>query len=551
MKTNVLYYGDNLDILRRYIPDESVDLIYLDPPFNSNAAYSVIFKDESGRGSDAQITAFDDTWHWGPDAERQYLYLTNNAYNGGKVPGTVSAIVGAFHAGIKPSPMLAYLVEMAVRLVELHRVLRPTGSLYLHCDPTASHYLKLVLDAVFGPTQFRSEVTWRRTNIHNDAKVWSPIADILLYYVKDARSHFTWNRLRTSYDPAYLASKYRYKEPDGRVFRLSDMRSPHPRPNLMYEWKGYKPHPNGWAYSKETMQRLDDEGRIWYPNDFTKRPYLKRYLDKMPGAVLANIWTDIDPINSMAKERLGYPTQKPVALLERVIEASSKPGDIVLDPFCGCGTALIAAQKLGRRWTGIDITYLAIAVMKARLKDSFAELDEVEVVNRPTEVAGARAMVADGSLEHRYQFQWWVLDLVGATPVGDFKKKGADKGRDGMISFSGAGGKAETCIVSVKSGGVGSAVIDELKGAMERHGAAMGLLVTLEEPSKPMVQNATEAGFHHSDVSGRDYPRVQIMTIRELLEEGKKPSMPLLVLPTYQQAPKVLKAAEQAEMFGG
>jgi hypothetical protein len=272
----------------------------------------------------------------------------------------------------------------------------------------------------------------------------------------------------------------------------------------------------------------------------------------MPGVPLQDVWTDIRPIHNLSAERLHYPTQKPLLLLERILSASSNPGDVVLDPFCGCGTATVAAQKLGRRWIGIDITYLAIAVMRQRLRDSFPELGEIEVVNRPTEVAGARAMLADGSLEHRYQFQWWALDLVGATPQGSIQKKGADKGVDGLVTFTGAGGKLETCIVSVKSGGVGSAMIDELKGAMEGHGAAMGLFLTLEEPTAPMKAAAAQAGYYHSELSGKDYPRVQILTIRELLDEGRKPQLPLLVLPTYQRAERVQsKAAEQAEMFGG
>ena len=570
MKSNVLYYGDNLDILRRYIPDESVDLVYLDPPFNSNASYSVIFKDESGRGSDAQMTAFDDTWHWGPDAERVYLYLTNSAYHGGRVPATLSALVGAFHEGIRPSPMLAYLVEMAVRLVELRRVLRSTGSLYLHCDPTASHYLKLVLDAIFGPENFRNEVIWKRTGAHNSAFRFGALHDVILYFAKSPAA--TFQRTRTAYSEHYVESHFRYTDERGRyrpvaltgqgIVRTGDSGKP---------WRGYDPtsvgrhwQPASYVYAKyravtgedlaqypllERFDRLDAVGLI-YRAGGTGVPNYRFYLDDAPGVPLQDVWTDIPPVNSQARDRLGWPTQKPVALLERIIEASSEPGDMILDPFCGCGTALIAAQKLGRKWVGIDITYLAIAVMRQRLRDSFPDLLEVEVVNRPTEVNGARAMVADGSLEHRYQFQWWALDLVGATPRGGEEKKGADKGVDGVITFTGAGNKLETCIVSVKSGGVNSETVQALKGAMQTHGAALGLLVTLEEPSAPMKREATEAGYYHSEVSGRDYPRVQIITIRELLDEGRKPNLPLLILPAYQKAEQVKKVAEQAEMFG-
>jgi DNA modification methylase len=555
VKTNVLYYGDNLDILRHeptYVPPESVDLIYLDPPFNSNAAYSVIFKDESGRGSDAQMMAFDDTWHWGPDAERHYIYLTNSAYHQGRVPAPVSALIGAFHAGIKPSPMLAYLVEMAVRLVELHRVLKPTGSLYLHCDPTASHYLKLLLDSIFGPANFINEIVWKRSTAHSDraqgSKHFGRLHDVLLLYAKSP--DYCWNQSYEGQDNDYVDSHYSHVDPDGRRYRLDNLTGPGgaAKGNPAYEVMGVTRY---WRYSRERMQSLIDAGRVVQTKPGTV-PQYKRYLDESPGRPVQDIWDDLPAINSQAKERLGYPTQKPLALLERIISTSSNPGDVVLDPFCGCGTATVAAQKLGRQWIGIDITYLAIAVMRQRLRDSFPELGEIEVVNRPTEVAGARAMLADGSLEHRYQFQWWALDLVGATPQGSIQKKGADKGVDGLITFTGAGGKLETCIVSVKSGGVGSAMIDELKGAMEGHGAAMGLFLTLEEPTAPMKAAAAQAGYYHSELSGKDYPRVQILTIRELLDEGRKPQLPLLILPTYQRAERVqAKAAEQAEMFGG
>ena len=551
MQTNVLYYGDNLDILRRYIPDESVDLVYLDPPFNSNRDYNVIFKDESGRKSDAQLLAFEDTWHWGPDAEGQYAYLTNTARNQGRVPSTVSTIAAALRSGIGENQMMAYLVEMAVRLVELHRVLKPTGSLYLHCDPTASHYLRVLLDAVFDPLNFRSEVTWQRTNVHSDSKEWSAVSDRLLYYVKDARKSYTWNPPYLPHSDEHIRSKYGSHDPDGRAYTLSDMTSQNPRPNMMYEWKGHASPAMGWRYERATMERLDAEGRIWYPDSKDKRPRLKRYLDEMPGTLATNVWTDIDPINSQAKERLGYPTQKPLALLERVFAASSNPGDVVLDPFCGCGTALVAAQKLDRRWIGIDVTYLSIAVMRARLKDSFG-LADVEVIGQPTEVEGARAMLVGTGLEGQYQFQWWALDLVGAQPIGGTQKKGADRGIDGVISFStGPRGEVGRALVSVKSGGVNSSQVRDLKGVLDREKAEIGLFVTLEEPSAPMHLEATTAGVYHSDLSGRDYPRIQILTIRELLEEHRRPDLPVLVLPAYQQAERVeRKAAEQGELFG-
>jgi site-specific DNA-methyltransferase (adenine-specific) len=545
MNTNVLYYGDNLDILRHdppYIPPESVDLIYLDPPFNSNAAYNVIFRDESGQRSDAQITAFDDTWHWGPEAERHYLYLTNSAYHGGRVPSTVSSLIGAFHEGLTPSPMLAYIVEMAARLVELHRALKPTGSLYLHCDPTASHHLKLVLDSIFGPTRFLNEVVWKRTSSHNDSVRFGRVHDVLLVYGKSDKPKF--NVLRTPLVPSYVEKVYRLVDENGRRYRLDNISAPGGR-GPVYEWGGIT---QPWRYTKENMERLHREGRIkTYPDGRAMINAYVRYLDESEGQPVQDWWDDIGVIAAPAKERLGYPTQKPLALLERIIEASSDPGDVVLDPFCGCGTAVVAAQKLGRQWIGIDITYLAIAVMQARIRDSFGI--EVPIEGSPTEVEGARKL-AQQLPNGREQFELWALTLVGAMPLGGTQKKGADKGVDGVITFTGAGGKLETCIVSVKSGHVARGQVAELKGDIGAQGAAMGLFVTLEQPTAPMRLEATEAGFYRSDLSGRDYPAVQIITIRELLEEGRKPDLPLLVLPAYQRAERVKRAAEQGELFG-
>jgi adenine specific DNA methylase Mod len=216
--------------------------------------------------------------------------------------------------------MMAYLVMMTPRLMELHRVIKPTGSIYLHCDPTAGHYLKIIMDTIFGTENFRNEIVWKRTNVHSDAKRWSPVNDSILYYAKSNR--FVWNPQHLPHSETHIASKYRLVDERGRRYTLSDMTSPNPRPNMMYEWKGFPSPQMGWRYSKETMAKLDAEGRIWYPDDRSRRPRLKRFLDEMPGTVVTSNWTDIDPINSQAAERLGYPTQKPVTLLKRIIPRS-------------------------------------------------------------------------------------------------------------------------------------------------------------------------------------------------------------------------------------
>ncbi len=540
---NTLFYGDNLDILREYVPDESVDLIYLDPPFNSSRSYNVLFRDESGAEADAQITAFEDTWHWGADAERTFHEIVQNA------PANVATMLGALRDFVGANQMMAYLVMMTARLIELHRVLKPTGSLYLHCDPTASHYLKIVLDTIFGFENFRNEIIWQRTNVHSDSKTWSADGDTILFFSKS--DEFTWNPIYLPHSEEHIESKYKNVDADGRRYTLSDMTSPNPRPNMMYEWKGFQYPPNGWRYSKETMAKLDTEGRIWYPEDKTKRPRLKRYLDEMQGTLVTTVWTDINPINSQAQERLGYPTQKPIALLERILQASSNEGDVVLDPFCGCGTAVAAAQKLNRQWLGIDVTHLSITLMKYRLKDSFGlvEKQDYAVVGEPEDVQSARQLARDD----RYQFQWWALSLVQAKPLGNESgskegRKGADKGIDGVINFVNEKNKLDRVLVQVKSGHVKSGDIRDLRGALEREEAAIGVFLTLEEPSRDMTTEAVSAGYYHSPLWQKDYPRVQILTVEDLLN-GKSIDMPPSTYGTFKQAGRIKKSdGKQGEL---
>ncbi len=533
VNTNVLYYGDNLDILRRYISDESVDLIYLDPPFNSNRDYNVIFKDESGRKSDAQLLAFEDTWHWGPSAEATYAYLTETARHQGRVPDTVSTIMAALRTGIGENQVMAYLVEMAVRLVELRRVLKSTGSLYLHCDPTTSHYLKVLMDGVFGPQNFLSEIAWKRTGTHSSANRWGPVHDVLFMYARTVGQH-RWNRPYVPLTKEYRDAHYSQADSHGRHYTHGELTAPGVRHGRSGEpWRGFDVAAIGrhWITTVDRLDALASEGRVYFPRDRAKWPRLVRYEDEGKGRAVGDFWDDIPPINMRARERLGYPTQKPEPLLERAIQASSNPGDLVLDPFCGCGTALVAAQTLERRWIGIDITYLAIAVMRARLKDTFG-LADVEIIGQPTEVEGARQLAQ--SPEGRYQFQWWALGLIDAQPVGGVEKKGADRGIDGRITFTGQDKKLESVLVSVKSGHVNSGQVRDLKGTVEREKAAMGIFVTLDEPTREMSLEATTAGIYR--VWERDYPKIQILSIRDLLERGRKPSLPPLVLPTFQRA---------------
>ena len=518
--TNTLYYGDNLDILRQHVGDESVDLVYLDPPFNSNASYNVLFKERSGEESPAQIKAFTDTWEWTQESERTY---EQEIILNPETPPNVKEMITAFRQFIGSNAMMAYLVMMTPRLVELRRVLKPTGSIYLHCDPTASHYLKLLMDTVFGKERFRNEIQWRRYGAHNDvgqgSRHFGRVHDILLLYAKGKEP--TWNQVFTPLDPQYVASTYRYVEPEtGKRFTTTPLTGPGgaAKGNPVFEWNG---HTRAWRYSKETMERLESEGRLYYSRTGYARQ--KRYLDESRGVPAQDVWDDIRSLSGGHKERLGYQTQKPQALLERIIEASSNEGDVVLDPFCGCGTAVAAAEKLKRRWVGIDVTHLAVALMKNRLKTAFDIVPgrDYEVVGEPADAGGARTLAE----QDRYQFQFWAMSLLEAFPreqslprTGYGGKKGADRGIDGVVYFiDGPRRSTQKAIVQVKSGRVSSPLIRDLKGTVEREKAALGLFITLEEPTRDMRTEAVSAGFYRSEVWQRDFPRLQIRTVGELL----------------------------------
>ena len=533
---NSLYYGDNLDILREHVPDESVDLVYLDPPFNSNASYNVLFREQSGEESPAQIRAFTDTWAWTQESQRTF---ENEIILNPSTPENVKEMVKAFRQFIGSNAMMAYLVMMAPRLVELRRVLKPTGSIYLHCDPTASHYLKLLMDAVFGKENFRNEIMWRRYGAHNDVGQGSTrfgrVHDIIFLYGKT--DSVTWNQEFTALDENYVKSTYRYVDEDtARRFRTTPLTGPGgaEKGNPVYEWNG---HVRAWRYSLETMKQLDAEGRIHYSR--TGYPSRKTYLEDSRGVPVQDMWADIHSLSGSNTERLGYPTQKPLALLERIIQASSNEGDVVLDPFCGCGTAIAAAQKLNRQWIGIDITHLAVALMKNRLKTAFNILpgQDYQVVGEPVDVGGARAL----AVQDRFQFEFWAMSLLEAFPREQSKKKGADLGIDGVVYFiDGPRRTVNKAVVQVKSGRVSSPLIRDLVGTVEREKAAMGLFITLEEPTNAMRTEAVSAGFYHSDLWQTDYPKIQIRTVGELLE-GRAFEIPRSPQ-TYQPAQRVQRA---------
>ncbi|HAD82872.1 MAG: DNA methylase [Candidatus Edwardsbacteria bacterium RIFOXYD12_FULL_50_11] len=541
---NRLYYGDNLDILQRHIADESVDLVYLDPPFNSNANYNVLFKEKDGSQAASQIRAFEDTWSWDQEDESVFAEMVTK---GGKVADCLQA----FRTFMGPCDMLAYLVMMAPRLVELRRVMKSTASIYLHCDPSASHYLKMLLDAVFGPEKFLNEIIWKRTSAHSGSKRWGPVHDVILYYSKD--KDVLWNTIYQDYTEEYLENFYNHTDEKGR-YRLGDLTGAGTRTGDSGKpWRGVNPTeigrhwgvPNkvieimlgkkGLALSvQEKLDVLDKEGLIYWPPK-GKTPAFKRYLNENAGVPIVDVITDINPIGAQATERLGYPTQKPESLLERIILASSNEGDIVLDPFCGCGTTIAAAQKLGRIWIGIDITHMAITLMKKRLLDTFGGEAKFKVLGEPTSLPDAAALAESD----QYQFQWWALGLVDARPVE--QKKGADKGIDGKIVFQGdAPGVFENVVISVKAGHLNANHIRDLRGVVEREKSAIGVLIAMEEFTKPMQTEAATAGFYESATWGKKYPKIQLLTIEELLA-GKKIEMPPIkqVEATFKKAGKV------------
>ena len=520
---NTLFYGDNLHILREHIADETVDLVYLDPPFNSNATYNVLFKSPTGEQSAAQMEAFGDTWHWDISAESAFDEVVQSGNS------DAANLIIALRQFLGENDMMAYLAMMAVRLIELHRVLKPTGSLYLHCDPTASHYLKLLLDAIFAVGNFSNELIWKRTSSKSDhtqgAKHFPKVHDSILLYHKTPAAIYLPAFL--AHGDEYINSKYPHSDDDGRRFGLWDMTGPGgaAKGNPSYEVMGVTRY---WRYSRVRMDAMIADGRV-IQNKPGSVPREKRYLDNSSGAAAGDVWTDIPPINSQAQERLGYPTQKPLALLERIISASSNEGDLVLDPFCGCGTTVHAAQKLNRRWIGIDVTHLAIGLITRRLTEAFP-MASFDVQGTPKDIGAAQAL----SDADKHQFQLWALSLLDNAQPYKGGKKGADKGVDGYVYFKPDGKVTEKAIVSVKGGAhVSDTMVKDLITTVEHEGAKMGLFLTLAPSTAPMRSRAAAAGFYETEY--KKYPRIQILTIEELLA-GKRPEMPWLDPSAFKKA---------------
>ena len=538
---NRLYYGDNLDVLRRHIEDESVDLVYLDPPFNSNASYNVLFAERDGTQAASQIKAFEDTWRWDESAARTFEEIVEGG-------GRVSQAMQAFRTFLGDTDMLAYLAMMAPRLVELRRVLKPTGSIYLHCDPTASHYLKMLLDSVFGSENFRNEIIWKRTSARSDSHRWNQIHDSILFYTKSA--DYLWNAQFTKYSEEYKSDFYgAIDEQTGEPYMSDNMTAAGIRHGESGKpWRGVDPTAKGrhWALPVRLVDKLgligtvqarlnglDAAGYVLWPRKTGGIPRYKRFLKDMPGLAIQSVVTDIPPLSAQSAERLGYPTQKPEALLERIITASSNEGAVVLDPFCGCGTSIAAAQRLNRRWIGIDVTSLAISLIRHRLADTFGfgKTAEYEAIGEPVSLPDAMKLAADDPT----QFQWWALGLLGARPVE--QKKGADKGIDGRIYFhEGDNRQTKQIVFSVKAGKLHATHVRDLRGVVDREKAAIGVLIAMDEPTKPMRTEAASAGFYTSPWG--KHQKLQILTIEDLLTGKTLDRPPVHASVTFKRAPK-------------
>ncbi len=542
MDTNVLYYGDNLKILRD-IPDNTIDLIYLDPPFNSKATYNVLFKEPSGKSSEAQITAFEDTWHWGNESERTLLELQNS-----KVASPqVKELMNLLPILLGRNDMMAYLSMMCIRLIELRRVLNDTGSIYLHCDTTASHYLKILMDAIFGVTNFVNEIAWRRSQTRSSiSRVFRRNHDSILFYSKTDR--YPFNMQYKSLSEASLGV-YTKEDEKGFFRPVPLIVSGKRNGETGKPWRGVDPNLCGkggghWVTIPANLEDYVERGLVIWPKKEGGLPRLKYYLEENKGVPMTDLWDDIELKTANSKEALGYPTQKPVSLLERILLTSSHEGDIVLDPFCGCGTAIIASQTLNRKWIGIDITHLAIGVMKLRLNNIPGI--KYTVKGEPEDIEGARELAR----QNKYEFQWWAVSKIGGQPYGD-KKKGADTGIDGYLYFTDYStdkDKSKKAIISVKAGGqVHSSMIRDLGHVIDREKADFGIFLTLEKPTEPMVKESAIKGFYSSQ-SGYNYPRIQILTIEDIFQ-GKKPNIPMWVAPIPLQPVEVRAEGKTKRML--
>jgi len=515
---NRLIYGDNLTIMQEVIPKESIDLIYLDPPFNSNRNYNLMYRNLTGQPIPEQVDAFCDTWtmdeHKEALAKNIPIILHEN--------GIDAAYMDMWRFWINAlrkvnEPLLAYLIYMTPRLCSMKSLLKKTGSIYLHCDPTASHYIKCMMDGIFGQDNFRNEIVWKRRTgsssaVHKPNRFGS-VTDTILYYTMSDKHIF--NPQYSFSDPRYkkyIEEKFVYKDDNGRLYRNDNLTNPIYSQTLIYEYKGFKPPEKGWAISKEKMEKWDKEGRLSFPTKPDGRIQRRRYLDELKGKPIQSLWDDIAPVNSQAKDRLGYPTQKPIDLLKRIILTSTNEGDTVFDPFCGCGTTIYAAQATKRNWIGCDIAILAVNLVSKTLQERYKLADghSFKIEGIPNSMESAQHL-AD---HDKYQFQNWIVERIGGFPT---LKKAGDKGVDGRLYFETKNGLKEM-VLSVKAGKIQPTDIRDLRGVLEREAnAEMAGFLCMQEPTKAMIQEGASAGLY--EYAGNQYPRLQILTARQILED--------------------------------
>lgn len=537
-ENRTLVRGDNLEEMRKF-PDGCIDLIATDPPFNSNRNYFVPFRDEHGQEPDTLIRAFTDTWTWGEAAEEAYNHLLVEI--GGQVADTIQGL----RQFLNETPMMAYLVMMAVRIVEMHRILKGTGSLYLHCDPSASHYLKIILDAIFDARNFRNEIVWQRTSSHNDGNRFGRVHDIILFYSKNPQP--LWNPVYTAHDPEYIERFYRYEDERGR-YQVGDLTAAGitQRGESGQPWRGINPSAvgNHWRAPRrdawpegveppenyeslsvhEKLDVLDANGLIYWPPR-GRVPRFKRYLSTSRGRRVNDVVIDINPLASNSRERTGYPTQKPIELYKRFIKASSNEENIVLDPFCGCGTTLMAAERLNRQWIGIDLTYLATGAVKLQIERLFPQLrNEIIIAGTPENNAQALELASNNP----FGFEDWCI-----THVLKFKPnatRGGDGGIDGTFRFPLGRiqrrleyGKA---VAQVKGGHFTLSHIRDFRTAMQNEEADLGVFVVTRPPTQGMLTEASRAGTYSHPSYEFSAPALQIYEIQDYFR-GIPPKLPL------------------------
>jgi DNA modification methylase len=547
---NKLFYGDNLEVLRKYVADESIDLCYIDPPFNSKRNYNQIYNNV-GKDDKAQAQAFIDTWIWDSRAEEGLMQILSN--EGNRFTRQTIKLIAGFREVLDKGSLLAYLVSMTLRTVEIHRALKSTGSFYLHCDPTASHYLKILLDSIFVQRggDYKNEIVWEKTRVPKaQSKHFAKQQDVILYYTKSDEYLFNYEYRQPTTD--YIKKYFSQIEPEtNRRYQLvSFLQDGSGKARIFGDRVIAPPKGKHWIWSQEKIDEAMRKDLLVFTHP--DKPRLKKYLDEQVGKNIGTIWNDIPPINSQAKERLGYPTQKPESLLERIIGASSKEGDTVLDAYCGCGTTIAVAEKMGRNWIGIDITYQSISLILKRLEDSFGVDFTKEVVDRETKIVKIPAQVALNGVPQdmesavalanrqddrlRKEFEKWVILTYSNNRAIINEKKRADKGIDGTaLILHNIKQEIKEVIFSVKSGNLNLTQIRDLLGVITRENAAIGILLTLEEPSKNMLAECKQAGTYENELTGQKFDKLQIVTVKEVLE-GKRLSLPMNL--------EVLKSAE-------